>query len=313
MLQNVYFVAANCFLMLGDVNPRFTYPHSQCQTSRLPPGPTTRNHNATNTCTCHLMELCKTAFEIHFKGQNVDSWLTRLILLKYPLVLKKNESTRGQEKGQYENGLLFLPEDLAPFRPNLSPNRPSTSFQSIYHPVSFTNSPPSCPELWAFSRISILPRALSPPGISQHLYASELVLFKHASQALIVLTPLVHGWSLWSHLFNGGGSTGRIFTCEEHQMACLKLNWTFFYKLLPLLTSLICQFTFSATQTQNFSYFWSLTPLYLKFNKVTQGSAIWPVGQIWATACFWMAQELRMGSSFLNGWKKIKIIVYKAS
>lgn len=150
-----------------------------------------------------------------------------------PLGVRKKDSMRMDS--------CFFQKTWLQFRPNLSPNRPSTSFQSIYHPVSFTNSPPSCPKLWAFSRISILPSALSPPGISQHLCANELVLFKHASQALIVLIPLVRGWSLWSHLFNGGGSTGRIFTCEKHQMTCLKLNLTFFYKLLPLLTSLICQ------------------------------------------------------------------------
>ena len=68
----------------------FTYPHPQSATSKLSLGPTTKIRTATNTCPCCLMELCKRSFEIYSKGQNADSWVMRLTLLKYPLVLKKN-------------------------------------------------------------------------------------------------------------------------------------------------------------------------------------------------------------------------------
>lgn len=92
-------------------------------------------------------------FEIQSKRQNVDSEVMRLNLLKYPLVLKKNESIRGQEKGQY-NGLLFLPQDMAPSGPtNLSPNRPSIYLQSIYH--LFNQLLPPAPN-YELSPVSVL-------------------------------------------------------------------------------------------------------------------------------------------------------------
>lgn len=73
------------------------------------------------------MELCKRFFEIYSKRQNVDSEVMRLNLLKYPLVLKENESIRGQEKGQYENNGLLFQQDLAPSGPtNLSPDQVCT-------------------------------------------------------------------------------------------------------------------------------------------------------------------------------------------
>lgn len=78
----------------------------------LPPDPTTETHIATNTWHVTWRSCVKGPLK-HSKGQNVDTWVMRLILLNDPLVLKKNESIRDQEKGEYENnGLLFLPQDL---------------------------------------------------------------------------------------------------------------------------------------------------------------------------------------------------------
>lgn len=83
--------------------------------------------------------------EIYSKRQNVDSEVMSLNLLKFPLVLKENESIRGQEKVQYENnGLLFLPQDLAPSGPtNLSLNKPV--LLSIYISYLLYQLPPPAP------------------------------------------------------------------------------------------------------------------------------------------------------------------------
>ena len=117
-----------------------------CRISLVASRPHHQNSYCNKHLTCRLLELCKRSFETHSKGKNVDTWVTRLILLNDPLVLKKNEFIRDQEKGEYENnGLLFLPQDLPTSRStNLCSNRPDIYLQLIY-PVSFTSFLPLAP------------------------------------------------------------------------------------------------------------------------------------------------------------------------
>lgn len=179
----------------------------------------------------------------------------RLNLLKYPLVLKKNESIRGQEKGQYKNnGLLFPPQDLAPSGPtNLSPNRPSIYLQSIYcllnqllppAPMSFLHISP-----W-LAVLSTLPRDFSSPSISQRLLCKWLDAFQPCSSSTDCSdTTGVWMTTLWSHLFMVEGVVGGLFTCEKHQMTRLKLNLFFSTKcsLSTLPWSANNNLTFSVT------------------------------------------------------------------
>lgn len=123
----------------------------------------------------------------------------RLNLLKYPLVLKKNESIRGQEKGQYKNnGLLFPPQDLAPSGPtNLSPNRPSIYLQSIYCLLNQLLPPAPMSFLQYQSLACCSFKALSQEifpllALASVYYANDLMLFNLVAQALIVLIPLVY-------------------------------------------------------------------------------------------------------------------------
>lgn len=146
-----------------------------------------------------------------------------------PLEIRKNE--------EYENnGLLFLPRDLSTSRStNLCSDRPDTYLQLTY-PVSFTSSLPLAPNYKLspespFSQeLSHLLASASPSmqmgGCFSNLYLRHQLFCSHLCMA-DHFDPTC--WWCW----------GIYFSKTPKDLS--RMGLTLFYRLLALLTSLICR------------------------------------------------------------------------
>lgn len=163
----------------------------------LPPDPTTKTHIATNTwhvaCwSCvkgplkHIPRQRMLILELRGLFYSMILWFLKRM---NSLEIRKKASMRIMDccffhKTCLHQGLLIYAQTDQTSTFNLYTLSPSPASSLLPQTISFLQNQHS----------------LSPPSISQPLYANGVVLLKPVPQAPTVLFPLVHGWSLWSHL-----------------------------------------------------------------------------------------------------------------